>query len=386
MSKKLSVAPKSSMNRKQLSRREQEQRATQRLIVGATIVIGLIVAVLGWGLYDQYVLRPRKPVATVAGVPIRLDYYQKLYKYRYWDYKNYQARLESQLQRLDPNDQNQSFLYQYMQQQKTQLDSQIANLDQQVLNEVIEDQITRQEAAKRGITVSADEVQLELEKQFGYDRNPPTPEPTATVTATEPMTATPMPTATLMTLDEFNKLSSDWFQTAQSQAGFSEKDFRGLLEGSLYREKLTEALKAEAPTTAEQIHARHILVATKEEAEAALARLKNGEDFAALAKELSTDTSNAEEGGDLGWFPRGQMVTAFDDAAFALQPGQLSDVVETQYGFHIIRVEEREANRALEGSALEQAQSQYVDDWYNQQVASEIVVRSWDSTMVPKVN
>ena len=108
----------------------------------------------------------------------------------------------------------------------------------------------------------------------------------------------------------------------------------------------------------EQVRARHILVRVPQEvsptddaklkgrADAALKRAKQGEDFAALAKELSDDGSK-ENGGDLGFFPRGRMVAAFEEAAFALQPGQMSDIVRTQFGYHIIKIEERKAGRAL---------------------------------------
>ncbi|PIY59850.1 hypothetical protein COY95_04900, partial [Candidatus Woesearchaeota archaeon CG_4_10_14_0_8_um_filter_47_5] len=80
----------------------------------------------------------------------------------------------------------------------------------------------------------------------------------------------------------------------------------------------------------EEIHARHILVATKEEAQEIIALLNNGSDFAELAQEYSLDSA---EGGDLGWFGRGVMVTAFEDAAFALEPGEISVPVETQFGW-----------------------------------------------------
>jgi peptidyl-prolyl cis-trans isomerase C len=89
----------------------------------------------------------------------------------------------------------------------------------------------------------------------------------------------------------------------------------------------------------EEIHARHILVATKEEAQEIAERLKKGEDFATLAKEKSKDPS--AEGGDLGFFTRGQMLKPFEDAAFALEVNQISEPVQTQFGWHIIKVEEK---------------------------------------------
>jgi len=103
----------------------------------------------------------------------------------------------------------------------------------------------------------------------------------------------------------------------------------------------------------EQVHARHILfkagadvspelkAEVRKKAEEVLAKARAGEDFAALAKQYSND-STAAQGGDLGFFPRGQMVKPFEDSAFALAPGEISDVVETTFGFHIIKVEAKE--------------------------------------------
>src|SRR6185369_745764 len=89
----------------------------------------------------------------------------------------------------------------------------------------------------------------------------------------------------------------------------------------------------------EEIHARHILVSTEAEAKEIKERLEKGEDFATVAKEKSKDPS--AEGGDLGFFTRGQMLKPFEDAAFSLDVGKISDPVQTQFGWHIIKVEEK---------------------------------------------
>ncbi len=102
------------------------------------------------------------------------------------------------------------------------------------------------------------------------------------------------------------------------------------------RKAYDEAAKAEPPQ--EEIHARHILVPTEDEAKAALARIKGGEDFAKVATELSKDPS--ADGGDLGWFTKDRMVPEFSDAAFKLKKGEVSDPVKTQFGWHIIKIED----------------------------------------------
>jgi peptidyl-prolyl cis-trans isomerase C len=122
-----------------------------------------------------------------------------------------------------------------------------------------------------------------------------------------------------------------------------------------------------------EVHASHILVANEADAVAIIAELKKGGDFAAIAKSRSSDPG-AAQGGDLGWFKKGDMLPEFADAAFALQPGQVTDKpVHTQYGWHVIRVEER---RTAEPPTFEQARdglrNQMVQDGLQKLVASAL--------------
>lgn len=98
----------------------------------------------------------------------------------------------------------------------------------------------------------------------------------------------------------------------------------------------------------EEVKARHILVSTEKEADQIIAQLKKGADFAALAKEKTIDPAGKTSGGELGWFTKDEMVPAFADAAFALKKGQFTETpVHTQFGWHVIQVEDRRPGKAL---------------------------------------
>ncbi|PBB88380.1 peptidylprolyl isomerase [Mesorhizobium sp. WSM3876] len=123
-----------------------------------------------------------------------------------------------------------------------------------------------------------------------------------------------------------------------------EKDVVGKVTDAEIRARYDQEIANTPPVN--EIHARHILVKTKEEAEAIIKQLDGGADFQKLANEHTSDPSGKTSGGDLGWFGPGQMVPEFDKAAFALEVGKYSkEPVQSQFGWHVIKVEDKRAKQ-----------------------------------------
>ncbi|HRJ42951.1 MAG: peptidylprolyl isomerase [Caldilineaceae bacterium] len=268
---------------------------------------------------------------------------------------------------------------------------------------------------------------------------PPTPTATAqpTVAASEGVTETtpaePIPTVEAPTPEPPTILDDTLYNeglTARSdqlkKAGMSVADYREVLRAQLLREKMQDAIGDERVTaTEEQVHARHILIridppavdetssldssgeltgtvesapeatasaaltdtvaleddAIMSEAEAlALAtqirqRILDGEDFAALAAEYSDDPGSGANGGDLGWARRGAYVPEFDETVFTLPIGDTSELVKTQFGYHIIQVIERDENRAKDENTLAQEKSQAFQTWLQERILATKIER-----------
>ena len=131
----------------------------------------------------------------------------------------------------------------------------------------------------------------------------------------------------------------------------------------------------------QEVHARHILVETEDQAKAIEAELKKGGDFAELAKSKSKDPG-ASDGGDLGFFTKDQMVPEFANVAFSLEPGKISDPVKTQFGWHVIKVEEKRSRKAPD---FDQVKPQ-IETYVTRKAQAEYVAKLRDSAKVERMD
>jgi peptidyl-prolyl cis-trans isomerase C len=168
-----------------------------------------------------------------------------------------------------------------------------------------------------------------------------------------------------------NKLLMGLLLQQHAKAATTEEEMRKVYE---------EAVK---PMGAEEeVRARHILVESEDEAKAIAEQIKGGADFEALAKEKSKDPGSAEQGGDLGYFVKGRMVPEFAEVAFKMYPGQVSNPVKTQFGWHIIKVEDRRSRPVPE---FEQVKSQ-IEAFIARRAQSELVAQLRESAKIERLD
>ncbi|HET6597849.1 MAG TPA: peptidylprolyl isomerase [Anaerolineales bacterium] len=391
------------ITKKHMARLERERRQIN-LIRGAAIAgIVIVVGLLAYGYLSANVFALREPVAKVNGVTITTGEWQERVK-------SQRAQMLNAYNQYQFYQQNFGFDYSQQLQEITTTLSVPEILGQQVLDQMTDEVLIRQEAEERGITVSDEEINNYFKETFGFfpDGTPtptltptefvlptlsneqltiypststPTEAPTSTVTPTGTPDSSTTPTATATTAPPtptfvpeaatatstpytLEGYQNDYEEMIKSFGTYnvSERTIRSIYEIELLRKKLREDITKDIPQTEEQVLARHILVDTEEEANAAYERLQNGEDFATVAKELSKDTGSAARGGELDWQPRSFFVKEFADAAFSQEIGEIGKPVKTEFGYHIIQVVARE-QLPLSASQYEQVKDTAFNDW-----------------------
>lgn len=197
------------------------------------------------------------------------------------------------------------------------------------------------------------------------------PTPTATVNSEQALA-----TATA----SYAKYVSD----LDKAVGMSRDDYVRLVARPIARQKATTKLTEAVTDVQPQLRAVHILLATKEGAEQARQQvLKDPGSFASVAREQSTDTTTNQTGGDLGWFPRGVLVKEFEDVAFALPLNEVSEPVQTKYGWHLIKAIEKSDTRPLTEGTLTTLKDGAFQKWLDTQKAKAKVTTTVAVTPTP---
>jgi parvulin-like peptidyl-prolyl isomerase len=344
-------APKKVVRRRR-SRVEQERRMRQ-YVIWATVVVGvLVVGLVVYGLLARQIktaIAMHKPAAIVNGVEITLGELRQ----RVRSYEALQGPLQPELTGY-------------------------------VLDELIKEELVRQEAARRGIAFSPEEVQDRIERQFGFHRTPPTPEPTPMATLTPTMTEMPaltpteaptlaatstpvLPTPTPVTEEGFRKSYDEYLKLF----GVSDAYFRSEFEARMLQEALLDDFGKEIPLTIDQVQLRYLRVVSETQASELLTALVEGDgDFESLKEEAS-------EVGDLAWYPKAILSVDVSEEvaeqAFALEAGTgvFSQTVVTDYGatsYYIVEVVDHQV-REVDETMREQLAQQAFDEWMDGQMA-----------------
>jgi len=408
------------VTRKHVARKEREEKQIKSALIATGVVIGLALLLLAYVLLDSYIVQPNRVVARVGDAEIKAGDFEANVTY-------------SRLNMLSTAN-NYAYYAQLFGDSGSQFKSAgielVAQLNdtelmgENVLNQMIDDQLISEEAAKRGITISDEEIQEALQSSFGFYPtgtktptitptivNTPTwsseqfalinptetatPEPTSTATpegweptqeatavsetevvpesttpTTEP-TATEIPTITptptVYTTKLYGKDLGTYLDEVKTY-GISRKQIEDIFRANLLRTKLLEDMTKDMLPQEEQVWVRHILVADQDIAQEVIEKVKNGEDWAALAAEYSTDTSNKDNGGDLGWIGINDgYVQAFKDGAFQLtESGEISEPVETSFGWHVIQLVTRATND-IDAAKFQQNKQIVFDNWLLEQ-------------------
>jgi parvulin-like peptidyl-prolyl isomerase len=388
MAKKAKKHAPKRLTRKQLSRLEKERRI-ERVLIWSVAVVGIVViGVLAYGFVAEKVIKAREPVAIVGGAPITTAEFQAWVRFTRMQVRSELQYWLYQQQALDPTDSDAQFYLEYIQQNVRDLQGQLSSenalvIGEQALDQLIQGELVRQEAERRGITVTPEELQREIELFFGYDRNPVTPTPAPTVTPplavadvlTPTPTSVPLPTPTPMTEQEFRRRYDTFLRESLKPLDISDQQYRSWIEVSLLMEKLREQMGTEVPTMAEQVKLRLLTVDSEERANELAARLDAGEDFQTLEDELEEDEDVTGYGTELGWLPgetlESRLGTELADLAFSLEVGEHSGPVLDQDSarYTIIEVMGHEVHE-LDQFLREQLVEEAFQEWLEAQQAS----------------
>lgn len=322
----------------------RDRQINRLLLIGGAVLILLVIAIPGAAYYLDVVAKGQALAIKVEGTSYSMDDFVNRLAFR-------DRLLTAQFAGLgDPQ------LQQFLQQQR-------ASLTVQVKNELIESVLIQQEAERRGITITNEDVDKTIQDEFGGATRNNIPRPDA---SPSPEAAMPTPTPDPAEITQR-------YQTFLKQSGTTEEQFRGLIRNDLLRQKLTDAIKAEVPDTAEQVRLRAIVLPAQNDATRVLEQVQGGADFAALAAEKSTDEKSKTQGGQFDWIARGTRDQTFDDKVFNALPGLIPEVIQELGGYAVIDVQEKDPSRPLPEDQRTTLQNQAFTKWLDERKKSAAI-------------
>lgn len=389
------VAAPRPLTKKQRTRAEREARLNRWIIAGAIAVGVLVIGILLYGYLVENVFKGRAPVATVNGVPITTADFQARVRHYRIVLQEQQEYYTAMRMELDPTDSSVSFMLEYLNNQIRQIDSMLsetyaAMLGKEVLDRMVQEEILRQEAARRGISVSQEEIDRAIEEQFGYDRDAamaalltPTVLPTTPMTAETALTATVTPEPTPVSKEEFDRRYQDYVKTYLKPSGLSEAKFRAMVEASLLYDKLQQAMAAELSQTMEQVQIRYFSFSTQEAAGQVAERLGKGEKWEDIATEIEADEERAAYASEPEWITQGFLAEQFGEEAASTiweTPVQqyTAPLAGTDSRWYIVQVTGREV-RELESWLRSYEEQRVFQEWLQAQMAAVQYSDDWVS-------
>lgn len=357
--------------------KDTEAQTRKIVVIGSLVTLTLVVLLVAAALLQMFVFEPNRAVASVGGQNITVSQLQKQMKLSanslYNQYSN-MANAVAQFQQQSQNDETSGFLLQLYQQQLQQVSAQITNdgIASGSLDNLINDQLIHQEAKKRGISATADEVTAELQKDFGYYTVPLTPYPTYTP---QPVVAnaTPMPTTAPQV--QPTSVSQADYQTKLDSAvkyfdgvGLGEAGLRATYETRLLSQKLQDAMGKDVPDTAQHYLLDYITFNAEADAKSALDKLGKGAIFSDVisATNAITQPAGIGNGASLDWISKFEVASQFgEDVVSKLDAAALNkptDIITSSLGgFNIFLVKGRESRKLSDSELQTQRQKPYTD-------------------------
>jgi len=333
LSRKLKPKPKLSVAKRQPPRWQHERNMVLIIWIVIPLAIALALGLVGYWSYNTYVAAWTQPVVKIGNETIGNATAGNVTKgnVTVLDMRYFVKMLRYYSLVSTGNISSTSFPY-------------------QVLQWVENDELVRQAAPGLAIQVTTDEVTAKINNDLissvGGGGNS-----TGNITGNITLPQT-----------DLGKMYQQWLNYIR----LSDSEYRHLVEATLLTQKLSDQITQSVPTEAKQVHVYAIKVDTEGNATEVEKRLQNGEDFATLAAEVSTDETTKQYGGDLGWVPQGILISELDQAAFSLAEGNVSEPIVSTNGYYIIKVAGIE-DRPIDDQYRQMLASTAFTNWFEEQ-------------------